>query len=186
MCVYRNEHLLKLSCLSSFLSRQSGLWLKEIERSTWSQQPPRAWRIRQERFVNWIYVLGLSNWYWSNIFQDHSLLSLDIPKRRYWSPKRPACWRVLILLGLYVWRKYFIARIGTIPAAAMSCSLENSKYMKCRLENSSSSFSKLPNPGVKRSLQIPYNSSSPYELSRTSFFYRNYATLQSLICQQTA
>lgn len=44
-----------------------------------------------------------------------------LPIDRIGPPNRSACCSVLILLGLYVYLKYFKARIGPIPAATMSC-----------------------------------------------------------------
>lgn len=44
-----------------------------------------------------------------------------LPIDRIGPPNRSACCSVLILLGLYVYLKYFKARIGPNPAATMSC-----------------------------------------------------------------
>lgn len=44
-----------------------------------------------------------------------------LPRDKIGPPKRSACWSILILLGLYVYRTYLRARIGPIPAATMSC-----------------------------------------------------------------
>lgn len=43
-----------------------------------------------------------------------------IPDDRIGPPKRSDCWSMLILLGLYVYLKYFSARTGHIPVATMS------------------------------------------------------------------
>lgn len=50
-------------------------------------------------------------------------------------PIRSACWSILILLGLYVYRKYFNAKIGPMPAPTMSCTRKeaNINLIRCLL-----------------------------------------------------